>query len=66
MDDLYELKLWLLERLESPTQFTFVNTRLILRTGVDLAKVEEPTLDPRAAEVVNALGSMGFNPTSKA
>jgi hypothetical protein len=56
------IKSELLAQLRSDTKFSFVNTRLILKTGVSLRdyKAEEAT-DPRlVARVLGALLEQGF------
>jgi hypothetical protein len=41
--------------------FLFINTRLILRTGVDLTQVDGKAVEPaRMADVMRALRDMGY------
>lgn len=60
--DLFVIKQALLDTLGNDTQFLFLNTRLILRTGVDLARVSAPGPDsPRASDVLRVLAEMGYD-----
>lgn len=57
---LLSLKQALLQELQSDVSFRFVNTRLILRTGVDLLRTDGAALsDARLAQVKHELRAMG-------
>lgn len=54
------LKTALFAELPSDTAFRFVNTRIILRTGVDLQREDEPLSADRLSMVRKELQEMGF------
>ena len=55
------LKQALSAELGSDTSFRFINTRLILRTGIDLQRVGDDELTPeRLSTVRKELQEMGF------
>lgn len=61
MHDLWQIKKKLLQMSGSESKFSFLNVRLILRTGVDLNLVNASHVDPVAADKVKAvLQEMGF------
>ena len=61
MDDLGIIKQGLRDSLGNQGQFDFLAIRLILRTGVDLARAERGQVDPVAAAKVRAvLAEMGI------
>ncbi len=60
--DLHAIKRALQAKFASDTLFSFLNTRLILRTGVDLTKVTRSVRDPVAAQkVLTVLKEMGYD-----
>ncbi len=63
MKSLSQIQRTLLSALGSQAMFSLVNTRLILRTGVDLASIV-PAQDADAAlvtKVLTALQAMGYS-----
>ena len=61
MTSLLAVRRALSEELKSDSKFLFINTRLILRTGIDLSRVEESASEPeRVALVTQALREMGY------
>lgn len=62
MSNLEWIKRELLAQLRSDSKFSFVNTRLILRTGISLREyTREDDHDPRVvARVLGALNEQGF------
>ena len=58
---LLDIKQALMEELGGSGKFSFINTRLILRTGVDLNKAQDLQLTPeRLTRVRKELQEMGF------
>lgn len=61
MKDLAALRRELISELPNEMAFSFINTRLILRTGVDLSKAEGgPGTDDQFDRVASALKDMGY------
>ena len=62
MITLEQIKSILSTNLGSPAMFSLVNTRLILRTGVDLAEISQTDNANRdsIAKVLKALEAMGY------
>jgi hypothetical protein len=54
------LKTALFAELPSDTAFRFINTRIILRTGVDLQREDNQVSDERLSMVRRELQEMGF------
>jgi hypothetical protein len=63
VSSLERIKSELLAQLCSDSKFSFVNTRLILRTGISLREyTREEAHDPRVvARVLGALSEQGFS-----
>lgn len=60
--DLFAIKQALISKLSSDSQFSFLNTRIILRTGVDLSCVQTPgSSSPRAQLVLTTLKELGYD-----
>jgi hypothetical protein len=61
--DLERIRSGLLAQLGSDSKFSFVNTRLILKTGINLRDYKpQEARDPAVvAKVVGALAEQGFN-----
>jgi hypothetical protein len=68
MNSLGEIRKVLSAALANPAMFSLVNTRLILRTGVDLSdiKVADDRNPAAIAKVVTALKALGYSPESLA
>jgi hypothetical protein len=49
--------------LGSPALFTLVNTRIVLKTGIDLSQIrdDEDTSPDSVSRVLSALESMGYS-----
>ena len=60
MSDLRHLKEALSKEVGSTTAFAFINTRLILRTGVDLQRDDQDVNPERLAMVWQELRAMGL------
>jgi hypothetical protein len=58
MPDLRELTLRLRKELKTDAEFSFINTRVILRTGVDLTRLDKARGD--AGRVLQVLQEMGY------
>jgi len=58
MPDLKELSLRLRKELKTDAEFSFINTRVILRTGVDLTQLDKARGD--AGRVLQVLQEMGY------
>ncbi len=63
MRDLDQIKRELLSQLRSDSKFSFINTRVILKTGVSLREYKpEEARDPDVvAKVLGVLAEHGFN-----
>jgi hypothetical protein len=60
MTDLRSIVEALSKELPSRTSFAFINTRVILRTGVDLHRLDQPVEAARLDMVKRLLREMGF------
>jgi hypothetical protein len=58
MPDLKELSLRLRKELKTDAEFSFINTRVIFRTGVDLTRLDKARGD--AGRVLQVLQEMGY------
>ena len=63
MNSLVEIREILTKALGNPALFSLVNTRIILKTGVDLANIrddDDKSAEP-VAKVLSCLDSMGYS-----
>lgn len=61
MVDLHEIARRLRAELKTDAEFSFLNTRVILRTGVDLLRIDERRNNAdRSQRVLQVLHEMGF------
>ena len=63
LDTLEQVKLTLTSTLSSPALFSLVNTRVMLRTGVDLGEIKPAENRNQAAvsKVLTVLSAMGYS-----
>ena len=63
MKSLVEIRVSLESALGSPALFALVNTRIVLKTGVDLGKIRdgENQSEESVAKVLTALQGMGYS-----
>jgi hypothetical protein len=62
---LEQIRTRLTTTLKNPAMFSLINTRLILRTGVDLGEIKsaDNLIPEKIEKVLSALQAMGFSVT---